>query len=145
VASDLWNAEEDDLPPTKPPTGGTDPAEDVIPTPEGRVRAYFNDELMAYNQMDFQVSFAGDDVLAPEFLAFQPPVSMWPDEEPPEAEAQLVMPDRGIEIVEPPESSEGERVFHPAGAEPFDFEIRMTVTPYHPEMDEAQEVEHGGE
>lgn len=131
MASDLWSPE-DDLPPTKPPTNGTDPEDDVIPTPEGRVRAYFNGELMAYNQMDFQVSFDGDDVLAPEFLAFQPPVSMWEDEEPPEAEVQMVMPDRGIEIVEPPESTPEERIFRPAGAEPFDFEIRMTVTPYHP-------------
>jgi hypothetical protein len=140
VASDLWDEGEDDLPPTKPPTNGTDPAEDVIPTPEGRVRAYFNDELMAYNQMDFQVSFQGDDVLAPEFLAFRPPVAMFEDEEPPEAEVQLVMPDRGIEIVEPPASSERERIFRPAGAEPFDFEIRMTMTPYHPEDQEVTDV-----
>lgn len=136
MASDLWDEEEDDLPPTKPPKGGTDPEEDLMPTPEGRVRAYFNGELMLYGHGDFQVSFESDDVLAPEFLAFQPPVSMFRDEEAPDAQVSLVLPDRHIDIVEPPESAPSERLFRPSGAEPFDFEIRMTMTPYDSEEEE---------
>lgn len=122
--------EEGDLPPTQPPKDGTDPGTDRIPTHRGRVRAFFNGELMAYNQRDFQVSFDGDHILDPEFIVFDPPVAMFEDEEPGEASVSLVLPDRDIDVVEPPESSERERVFLPAGSEPFDFEIRMTITPY---------------
>ena len=126
----------------------TDPDDDFIPTEAGQVRVYFNDRLMAWNHREFQLSFDSEDILDPRWLLFDPPVSMWPDEDGGEARAHLSMPDREIEIREQSVDTEmiplydedesevpRKRVWKPVNGEPFDFEIRMERTPYEKQED----------
>lgn len=135
--------DEDELPETN--DIGADPEADSIPTQVGRVTVFYNDQLMAYNRQDFQVSFQSTDILDPDYLSVNPPVSMDRNEDDGEMEVGLVLPERSIAVREKsietetiPIHDDGEvtyevpreRVWVPKNGEGFDFSIRVVTTPW---------------
>jgi len=122
----------------------TDPETDRIPTEQGEIRLYFNDQLMAFNQVDFQVAFEREDTLDPQFLTVAPPVEDHQYDPEGDLSVSLAMPDEEIAVREQSVESETvavfidgeradvvrERVWRPENGEEYDFEIRVEVTPY---------------
>jgi hypothetical protein len=122
----------------------TDRESDREVTEQGEVRLYFNDRLMAFNQVDFQVAFDGADTLDPRFLIADPPVEDFEYRPAGDLSVSLDMPDEQIAVREQSVDAETvvvfidgeqvevarERVWRPKTGEEYDFEIRLELTPY---------------
>jgi len=123
----------------------TDPETDRVPTEQGEIRLYFNDQLMAFNQVDFQVAFEREDTLDPQFLTVAPPVEDHQYDPEGDLSVSLAMPDEEIAVREQSVESEAvtfmtseceeleissERVWRPENGEEYEFEVRLEVTPY---------------
>ncbi|PCR88647.1 hypothetical protein [Natrinema ejinorense] len=107
-------------------------ADDWYPTPDGHVRAYFNDDLMmSLSGEQFAIGFDGD-FGAPSGLVFQSPTPMFEADDPHEPSVTTLMTEEEIPIEERPTDAEHERVFGPTEAVTWDFEIRLETTPYEP-------------
>jgi len=133
----------------------TDRESDRQVSVQGEIRLYFNDRLMAFNQVDFQVAFEREDTLDPQFLTAAPPVEDYHYDPEGDLSVSLVMPDEQIEVREQSVDSETvevfidgelvevarEREWRPANGAAYDFEIRLTLVPYV----ETKEVADGDE
>lgn len=122
----------------------TDRETDREVTEQGTIRLFFNDRLMAFNRVDFQVGFDRDSTLDPQFLLVDPPVEDFQYDPEGDLSVSLVMPDEAINVREQSVDSEtievfidgeqvevaSERVWTPENGEEYDFEIRLEVTPY---------------
>jgi len=147
---------EDALPPVAEDMT-TDPESDRIPVSVGEVRLYFNDRLMAYNQVEFQIAFERGDTLDPQFLTADPPVENFEYDREGDVPVELDMPEEDIAVREQSVDAETfeatthdgewvevarERVWKPENGGEYDFEIRLEVTPY---GDTESEQESDGE
>lgn len=108
--------------------------DDVVPTPEGRLRVYFRTDegsvlMRSLLECRFSVGFDNEPG-EPEGFVFQAPASMWPDEDAPDASLSTLMTEDEIPIAEGDWDETDERVFKPTDEVAWDFEIILETTPY---------------
>lgn len=122
----------------------TDPETDREVTEQGEIRLFFNDRLMAFNQVEFQVSFDSEKTLDPRFLTADPPVEDFQYDPEGDLSVSLDFPEEDIAVREQSVDAETatvfidgeqvelatERVWRPENGSEYDFEVRLEVTPH---------------